>query len=136
MRQRLGLDPAGIHQMRHLPRGHDVTVFRARVSGAPILLRVIAGEYGWKSRSASTRTTVPVDASKLSDYAGRYDTPQGVLEVRTGGGKLYVSAPSVSGGRWELLAIGEDRFLLAEENEEIAFVRGAQPFRAPRLPLQ
>jgi hypothetical protein len=89
----------------------------------PEILRSIAREYGWKGFAPTIRTVVTLEASQLGEYAGRYAAGDSVLKVEREGDRLYISAPDLTGGRWQLRPLGRDRFLLAEEDEEVTFAR-------------
>lgn len=86
------------------------------------IIRGIAREYGWVDY-LSEKTIVPVDAGKLSDYAGDYEFSGARYTISIEDGKLRARNPN--GVKFDLLAESETKFFLRERAVEFVFVKDA-----------
>lgn len=80
--------------------------------------------YGWETTGVEpqVRTEIPVDPTRLDDYVGQYQIPDGrTATVARDGDQLTVQAPWFRLQR--LYGSGEDAFFLLTDGTDIRFVR-------------
>lgn len=107
--------------------GEGAAVMTNSDSGGAIgdeILHSIAAEYGWPDWHPTVRTTVPVDAKILAQYAGTYNlAPNFDLVVSVENGQLMTQATGQ--GKIPLFAESETKFFPTGIDAEIDFVKDA-----------
>ncbi len=110
----------------HKDKGYGVAVMVNSDNGQIIneIMRSVAREYQWEDYLPEPIEVVPVEASKLDNYSGRFlVNPDRVLTIDNEGGKLF--AQPTAEARFELLPISESEFIRTDQNVRYTFVKDA-----------
>ena len=109
----------------HRDKGYGAVVMVNSDNGQIMneIIRSIAREYQWEDYLPQPREVVSVDATRLSEYAGRFlVNPDRVLTVTQLGGRLY--AEPTASPRFELFPVSETEFLRKDVEIRYTFVKG------------
>jgi CubicO group peptidase (beta-lactamase class C family) len=110
----------------HKDKGYGVAVMVNSDNGQIIneIMRSVARAYQWEDYLPEPIEVVPVEASKLDNYTGRFlVNPDRVLTINREGGKLF--AQPTAEARFELLPISESEFIRTDQNVRYTFVQDA-----------
>lgn len=99
------------------------------------VVRGVASEYGWDEFLPAPHELFALDATKLNDYAGRYQiNPDRVLTLKNENGKL-IAYPTAD-RQFELLPISQTTFVRRESNAKYNFVRAGEAGAFSELGIQ
>ncbi len=110
----------------HRDKGYGVVVMVNSDNGQIIneIFRSVAKEYQWEDYLPEPLEIVPLEASKLAAYTGRFlVNPDRVLTLSAENGKLF--AQPTAEPRFELLPISESEFVRRDQNARYTIVKSA-----------
>jgi tetratricopeptide (TPR) repeat protein len=105
-------------------KGYGIAVMTNSDSGQILreVVRGVAREYGWEEFIPAPYEIIALDASKLTDYAGRYQINAGrVVNIKVEDGKLI--AYPTGERKFEMLPISETTFVRRDAPMKFNFVR-------------
>jgi len=109
-------------------KGYGVAVMVNSDNGQILreVIRGVAREYGWDEFLPAPVEIISLDASKVADFAGRFQVnPDRVLTITpvTAGSKTVLQAKPTGDPAFELLPISETTFIRRDANIKYNFVR-------------
>ena len=123
--------------LMHREKGYGAVVMVNSDNGQIMeeVLRSIARAYNWDEFLPPVNEIISLDASKLDEYAGRFQVnPDRILTIAREEGKL-IARPTAD-NKFELLPVAENTFVRREQNIRYTFVKGDGGVSALRLALE
>ena len=111
--------------LMHREKGYGAVVMVNSDNGQIMeeVLRSIARAYNWDEFLPPVNEIISLDASKLDEYAGRFQVnPDRILTIAREEGKL-IARPTAD-NKFELLPVAENTFVRREQNIRYTFVKG------------